>query len=79
MDKKGLIHCPRGKNGLDYSHCHKPTSLIIDETTIRIYFRVRDKTNKTRTTFIEVDIDNPQKIKYIHDKPVLNLGKLGTL
>ena len=75
--KKGLIYCPKGKNGFDISHCHKPTPLIIDESTIRVYFGVRDLNNNTRTTFIDVDIDNPQQIKYIHDKPVIDLGKIG--
>lgn len=27
--KKGLIYKATGKHGFDYSHCHKPTPLII--------------------------------------------------
>jgi len=75
--KKGLIYCPEGKNGYDKSHCHKPTPFIVDDNTIRIYFGVRDSYNKTRTTFIDIDINNPKKIKYIHNKPVIDLGKIG--
>lgn len=51
------------KNGFDNSHCHKPTPLIINNETLRIYFGVRDENNKTRTTFIDVDINNPSKFK----------------
>jgi predicted GH43/DUF377 family glycosyl hydrolase len=75
--KKGLIYCPEGKNGFDVSHCHKPTPLLIDENTLRIYFGVRDGSGKTRTTFVDVDPKDPGKVIYVHDKPVLDLGKIG--
>lgn len=75
--KKGLIYCPSGKHGFDRSHCHKPTPLMIDDNTIRVYFGVRDENSKTRTTFIDISADNLSEIKYIHDKPVIDLGKIG--
>jgi len=56
---------------------HKPTPLLIDNATLRIYFGVRDIQNRTRTTFIDVDPKDPQKVKYIHDRPCLDLGKIG--
>jgi hypothetical protein len=49
--KKGLIYCATGAHGFDRSHCHKPTPLLIDAATIRIFFGVRDEKNTTRTTF----------------------------
>ncbi|MBQ3839238.1 MAG: hypothetical protein IKC23_00195 [Fibrobacter sp.] len=75
--KKGLIYCPSGKNGFDKSHCHKPTPLIIDDDTVRVYFGVRDENSKTRTTFIDLSINNLNEIKYVHNKPVIDLGKIG--
>src|SRR4051812_20109405 len=75
--KKGLIYYPNGQFGFDYSHCHKPTPLLIDANILRIYFGVRDKNSKTRTAFIEVDSENLTNVKYIHDKPVIDLGKIG--
>jgi predicted GH43/DUF377 family glycosyl hydrolase len=75
--KKGLIFSVDDLNHFAYSHCHKPTPLVIDDKTIRIYFGVRDKDSKTRTTFIDVDKNNPSEVKYVHDKPVLDLGKIG--
>jgi predicted GH43/DUF377 family glycosyl hydrolase len=75
--KKGLIYNCEGKNGFDNSHCHKPTPLVINDETLRIYFGVRDENNKTRTTFIDVDINDLSRIKYVHDEPVLDLGKIG--
>lgn len=75
--KKGLIYQPGGKHGFDVSHCHKPTPLLLDENTIRVYFGTRDQAGKTRTTYIDVDRDNPSKIVYEHDKAVIELGKIG--
>lgn len=75
--KRSFVYHVSGKNGFDYSHCHKPMPLIIDEKTVRVFFGVRDKSNKTRTTFIDLDIKNLKRIKYIHEKPVLDLGKIG--
>ncbi|MFB6340649.1 hypothetical protein ACE1ET_02950 [Saccharicrinis sp. FJH62] len=76
--KKGLIYKAEGKFGFDFSHCHKPTPFLLDEETIRLYFGVRDRNNKTRTTFIDLNKNNLKDIKYIHNRPVLDLGKIGT-
>ena len=75
--KRGLIYCATGRHGFDHSHCHKPTPLLIDASTIRIYFGVRDARNTTRTTYIDVDADAPHTITYVHDRPVLDVGKIG--
>ena len=75
--KKGLIYCADGRHGFDRSHCHKPTPLLLDATTIRVFFGARDEKNVTRTTFIDVDAGDPSRIKYIHPRPVLDTGKIG--
>ncbi len=76
--KKGLIYCPSGLHGFDVSHCHKPTPLILDDKTVRVYFGVRDSSVKSRTTFVDLDINDLSKVLYVHDKPTLDLGKIGT-
>ncbi|MBN2821348.1 MAG: hypothetical protein JXP36_20420 [Bacteroidales bacterium] len=76
--KKGLIFKPNGEFGIGFTHCHKPTPLILDETIIRLYFGIRDNYNKTKTAFIDLDRKNLNDIKYIHPKPVLDLGNIGT-
>jgi hypothetical protein len=77
-EETGLIYVPKGLHGFDHSHCHKPTPLLIlDGKTIRIYFGTRDHLGKTRTTFVDVDEEDPSRVLYIHDRPVLDLGKLG--
>ncbi|MDD3888178.1 MAG: hypothetical protein PHN19_05465 [Patescibacteria group bacterium] len=78
--KRKLIYNCSGQNIFDFSHCHKPTPLVIDNNVARIYFGTRDRVGITRTTFIDVDFSNLQnpKINYIHNKPVLDVGKIGT-
>ncbi len=63
-----------------HSHCHKPTPLIIDKETIRIYFGTRSIDGITRTTFVDLDATDIYnlKVKYVHDKPVFDIGKIGT-
>jgi hypothetical protein len=75
--KGGLIYAPQGKHGFDVSHCHKPTPLLVDSNTLRIYFGTRDQHGRTRTTFIDVSLNDPRRILYVHDRPVLDLGPLG--
>lgn len=77
IDQNGVIYIPHGKHKFDVSHCHKPTPLILNDEVIRVYFGVRDAQGKTRTTFIDVRSDNPSEILYIHDQPVIDLGKIG--
>jgi hypothetical protein len=78
-NKKGLIFNVENISEWAYSHCHKPTPMLIDETTLRVYFGVRDKRSHTRTTFVDVDITdiNNFKVKYFHNTPIINLGKIG--
>ncbi|MBK8502224.1 MAG: hypothetical protein IPL46_08455 [Saprospiraceae bacterium] len=77
--KKGLIYNVEGSWDWAVSHCHKPTPLVIDENTVRAFFGVRDRKNITRTTFVDIDVSDVYNVyvKYIHDRPVLDVGKLG--
>lgn len=75
--KQGLIYQVTGRHGFDHSHCHKPTPLLLDEHTIRVYFGTRDLQGKTRTTFVDLDRHDPSRVTYVHDRPVLDLGKIG--
>ena len=75
--KLGHIYEVAGRHGFDLTHCHKPTPLLVDDDTLRVYFGTRDERNRTRTTFIDLDPLNLLKIKYIHDRPVIDLGKIG--
>ncbi|MBQ0958437.1 hypothetical protein KAK06_05650 [Ideonella sp. 4Y11] len=75
--KLGRVYAPSGAHGFDASHCHKPTPLLIDPQTIRVYFGTRDERGRTRTSFVDVSADDPTRVLYVHDRPVLDLGTLG--
>jgi hypothetical protein len=75
--KKGVIYATSGDFEWSKTHTTLPTPLIVDDRTLRIYYSSRDKDQKSRISYIEVDIDNFSHIKYIHRSPVMSLGKLG--
>lgn len=59
-------------------HACVPVPDLLDNGRLRIYFGPRDAEGRTRVTFIEVDPENPSTVHYVHDRPVLDLGRLGT-
>ena len=76
-EKAGLIYSVDGKNNWMISHAQVPVVDKIGDNRLRIYYGTRDRKNRTLTTFIEVEENNPSNILYKHDKPVLPLGRLG--
>lgn len=76
--KKGLIYNVDGDQEWNKSHCQVPVVDVISNETLRIYYATRDAAGKSRTSFIEVDSENPKNIKYIHRQPILELGATGT-
>lgn len=79
-NKKGLIFSVDGNSHPDWmvTHAQIPVADMIDDGRLRIYFGSRDRSNRTSTTYIEVQADNPSNVLYVHDKPVLSPGKLGS-
>ncbi|MHA1381939.1 MAG: hypothetical protein ACTSRG_26510 [Candidatus Helarchaeota archaeon] len=77
--KKGLIFDPKDNNSnWIQNYAALPVADLVNENLLRIYFSVRDKKGRSCPTFIEVNPEFPEEIKYIHDKPILNFGELGT-
>ncbi|MET7255398.1 hypothetical protein [Dyadobacter fermentans] len=74
--KKGVIYKPDGSLAHSQSHAQVPFAYK-HKDFLRIYFSTRDNSTQSRPTFIDVDYDDPKKILYIHDKPVLELGGPG--
>ncbi|MCU7835986.1 MAG: hypothetical protein KZQ83_12145 [gamma proteobacterium symbiont of Taylorina sp.] len=75
--KKGLIFQVNHNYGWMNTHAQIPTVLTL-ENKLRVYFSTRTTPTESKTTFIDLDIRDPKKILYIHDKPILNNGKPGT-
>lgn len=76
--KKGLIFKTDHHQDWMVSHATLPIADIVNDERLRIYFGVRDRQGRSQTTFLEVNAENPQQIVYLHDKPILSLGNLGT-
>ena len=71
--KKGVIFTAANQYEWMAHHACVPVADKVDERTLRIYFGPRDRQGRTRTTFIEVDLDNPARVLRVHDRPVLDL------
>lgn len=75
--KKGLIFKPEGQFDWMQTHAQCPVADKIGEDLYRIYFSSRDKLNRSRIGYVEIDIREPKKILQLSEKPVLDLGRLG--
>jgi hypothetical protein len=76
--KMGMIFRPDHNYEWMATHAYIPVPDKVSENVLRIYFSTRSKAIKSVTTFIEVEADNPSNVVYVHDRPVLSMGKLGT-
>jgi predicted GH43/DUF377 family glycosyl hydrolase len=75
--KKGLILSP-GKYNWMLTHASIPTLDNIAKDQYRIYFYGRDKQNKSSIGYFNINIQNPENIINLTDKPVLEPGLVGT-
>jgi len=76
--KKGLIfNVEDNRHDWSRTHAQIPVVDVIDDSRLRIYYGTRDQYNRTSTSYIEVESDNPSNVLYVHDRPVLSPGKLG--
>lgn len=58
------------------SHTQVPTALVLADR-IRVYFSTRPEDGMSRVAFIDLDLEDPSRVLYLHDKPVLELGETG--
>lgn len=77
-EKKGLIFSPKGQYPWVITHGMLPVADKINDDLYRIYFSGRDVSNRSRIGYIEININDPDKILYLSEYPALDLGKLGT-
>lgn len=75
--KKGQIFLVDGNSGWMNSHAQIPTVIVLEDR-LRVYFSTREKKTESKTTYLDLDIKDPKKILYVHDKPILTNGKPGT-
>jgi hypothetical protein len=76
--KKGLVFKPDNNYDWMASHASIPVVDPINDEVLRVYFGTRDKQGRSFPTYLEVLADDPREIRYVHDRPILSLGQLGT-
>ncbi len=75
--KCGLIYSPSSGLLAGWSHAQVPTSLLLSDGTIRVYFGARDSQNRTVPFYLELaSFEQPQITQFCRS-PVLPLGNLG--
>ena len=75
--KEGQIFKPNNQYNWVKTHGMLPVADHINDDLFRIYFSGRDEFDRSRIGFIEIDINNPSKILYLTESPILDIGKLG--
>jgi hypothetical protein len=75
--KHGPIFRADGQYPWMAHHACPPVPDRIAEDRLRIYFAPRDEQGRSRAAFIDVDPAEPSTVHHVHDRPVLDLGKLG--
>jgi hypothetical protein len=75
--QKGVVFTPDSSKEWSRTHAQAPSAVEF-EGRIRIYYGTRDAGNRSRTSFVDVDRDDPTKLIYAHDRPVMDLGYPGT-
>ncbi len=76
--KKGLIFAPDGQSDWMVTHAAVPFADKLDDDVFRVYFCSRDERNRAQVGYFEIDITRPEEILYVHDRPVIGLGPLGS-
>lgn len=77
ITKKGLIFKVDGKYPWSQTHAQIPSPDILPNARLRIYYSTRDALSRSLTSFIEVNALDPKEVLYVHDRPILDFGKLG--
>lgn len=76
-EKKGFIY--KVNNPYEWWHAalQAPAPIIYDENTIRIYVGAWDSEIISRLAYIDVDINNPTRVKKLSSTPILDIGRDG--
>lgn len=74
--KQGIVFEPNGNFGWMRTHAQVPTVLVMQDR-LRVYFATRPQSNLGLTAFVDLDKRDPKRVLYVHDKPILELGRHG--
>jgi hypothetical protein len=77
-EKLGQVFSPNGQFEWVKTHGMLPVVDHIKDDLFRVYFSGRDSLNISRIGFVELDIKDPTKILRLSEKPIVDIGKLGS-
>jgi len=75
--KLGLIYLPSGEVDWMRSHAAVPIAHHLKDDRFRIFFTARDLANRSHTSYVEIDLNDPSLILNMAENPVLTPGSLG--
>lgn len=59
------------------SHAQVPTAFVMNDK-IRVFYAARFTTGKSYTTFVDLNLEDPTIVQYVHKEPVMGFGAPGT-
>lgn len=79
--KKGKVFDPKGRFDWMQHFAQNPNVLVMEDR-LRVYFTCRPKPQTdglcvSYTAFVDLSRSDPFEVIYVHDRPVVNLGKVG--
>ena len=78
-NKLGLVYAPAKNFWWNQKYAMMPTPVYMPDTgNIRVYFGTTDKDVFGRTSFVDVDSNQPTKVVKTHDSYILDIGSPGT-
>lgn len=75
--KLGKIFCPTDENTWMQSHAAVPFAEHLHDDFFKVYFTTRDKTNRSHTAYVIINLLNPFEILDTSAAPILKPGSLG--
>ena len=76
--KKGCIFTIDTSKEWSFDCAQGPTVEMLNDKVWRIYYGSRNKNVQSSIGYFDVEAGKPENVLYIHDKPVLKPGELGT-
>jgi hypothetical protein len=76
--KLGLVFSVDKSSSWMFNYAAVPTAINLSNDIYRVFFSTRDKTNKSNGFFLDIDLNEPNKILKITRNPILFPGDLGS-
>lgn len=76
-EKLGFVFGPDGKLPWARHSALTPTPILLSDGTLRVYAGFRDDLGRSRVGFVDVDPEDPTRVVWASEQPVLDLGGKG--